>query len=80
MFEVTVNSSIDEPFSIKSWTINDYEQGAEYSRVGVSSGLRHYAIVLKDGEPTLEIWSLDERGELFELEKSVNLTELEEMD
>lgn len=61
-YKITVNTSPENSFNVTDWNIV-----GEAERVSVKRGDQEFSLVFADEGFRLEIWKLDEKGELKEL-------------
>ena len=65
---LTINIHPDSLVTSSLWTLYGRQ---EPERIAVRFNNKEYVTVLDEGEPFFEIWSLDAKGELNELEQTL---------
>lgn len=68
--KITVHPDIDGTFSFGGWPININQ---ESERVDIERGNKCYSIVFTPEGPILEIWNVDDSGELDGLDRTIHL-------
>lgn len=66
-YNITVNTFPKNSFNLASWNLTNEEP----ERICVRKGDKEFCLVF-DEEFRLEIWNLDENGEIFELQSSLS--------
>lgn len=61
--KVTINPSLNTALEVAQWTINRTGY-TEPERVSVEKDGRHYSLVLVNGNPLVEVWTIEPDGEI----------------
>lgn len=74
--KITINPDVNTTLSINGWPINTGNKDPldfEPERVDIERGRLSYSLVFTSDGPKLEIWDVDESGELAGLKTSIDL-------
>lgn len=71
--KITINPSLNKKLDLSLWNINFCEP-TEPERLSVDIEYRSYSLVIQEnGPPKVEIWEIDETGNLLGLIKEIEL-------
>lgn len=71
--KITINHNLGTHTLIEKWAINDGLFPPEPERVSVEYNNLSYSLVFDKDNPRVEMWNLDEEGEIKEIIQTITL-------